>query len=212
MNAWWKITVGVCSVWGVLAFLAWGALPHNYQVVLDNPTVRVVRVTYQPHEKIAVHDHPRTPTVYVYLTDSGPVRFSHVESPPFDSTRAPLKAWTFRVSPGRLETHAVENLGDIPTVFLRVELKRVPLKFQENAFRFAKPIKLTQRGTTSEFWSKPFRIERIITGNEKPVEISDPDHPSLLIEMAEQGQVHWMEAHHQILLKPPSHVLRIVFS
>ena len=44
---------------------------------------------------------------------SGLVRFSHREEPAFTLIRSPEKAGTFRVSPGRLEKHEVENLGII---------------------------------------------------------------------------------------------------
>jgi hypothetical protein len=41
----------------------------------------------------------------------------------------------FRVSPGRLERHSVDNLSDLSSDFLRVELKHFPLGHLENAFR-----------------------------------------------------------------------------
>jgi hypothetical protein len=193
-------------------------LPQSYRLVFENSTVRVIRVSYAAHQRLPVHDHPRTPTIYVYLADSGPVRFSHMETPPFALVRPPEKAGTFRVSPGRLETHSVENLGNIPSEFLRIELKQVPLKFQENSFRGAKPFDLK----TSVFWSRPFRIERVVSVNGKPVEIGNPDHPSLIVVFSDEtddwktGQVYWMEAHRRIVIHSgselPSHVLRIVFA
>ncbi len=51
------------------------ALPKNYQLAFENDVVRVIRVHYGAHEKLLVHDHPKTPTIYVYLSDAGPVRF-----------------------------------------------------------------------------------------------------------------------------------------
>src|SRR5579884_3621909 len=107
-------------------------LPRNYRLDFENPIVRVVHVHYEPHEKLPVHKHSERPTVYVYLSDSGPVRYTHVEAHPFTMVRRALKAGTFRVSPGRLEKHEVENLGDIPTDYLRVELKQVPLGVQND--------------------------------------------------------------------------------
>ena len=102
-------------------------LPRNYHLVFENPCARGVDVKYAAHEKLPVHNHSDQPTIYVYLTDSGPVRFSHVEEHLFSLIRPSEAAGTFRVSPGRLEKHQVENLGDISTKFLRVELKQVPL-------------------------------------------------------------------------------------
>jgi hypothetical protein len=54
-----------------------GPLPTNYKTILTNPTFRVIYVHYGPHEKVPVHDHPDTPTIYVYLNDSSPVRIIH---------------------------------------------------------------------------------------------------------------------------------------
>lgn len=76
------------------------SLPNNYSLLLENQTVRVVKVSYAPHERLPLHDHARNPTVYVYLTDSGPVRFSHVEDHPFSLVRKPQSEGAFRISPG----------------------------------------------------------------------------------------------------------------
>jgi hypothetical protein len=62
-------------------------LPKNYRLLFENGCIRVIRVNYAPLEKLPVHDHPDRPTVYVYLNDSGPVRFSHVEEDPFSLVR-----------------------------------------------------------------------------------------------------------------------------
>jgi hypothetical protein len=36
-------------------------------------------VTFSPHDKLPVHQHPPTPTtVYVYVTDGGAIRFNRV--------------------------------------------------------------------------------------------------------------------------------------
>ena len=39
-------------------------LPKNYQTILDNSDVLVMRVHYGPHEKVPVHNHPAIPTVF----------------------------------------------------------------------------------------------------------------------------------------------------
>ncbi len=54
-------------------------LPPNYNTILENQTFRIIQVHYGPHEKVPIHDHPDTPTVYVYLNNSGPVRITHEE-------------------------------------------------------------------------------------------------------------------------------------
>ena len=53
--------------------------PDHYHLTFENEWVRATRVTYAPHDKAPVHAHPPTPTtVYVYVTDGGPIRFVHV--------------------------------------------------------------------------------------------------------------------------------------
>lgn len=106
-------------------------LPKNYWLEFEDASFKVIHVRYRPHEKVGMHDHSDSPTVYVYLSDSGPVRFEHAGKDTFDLTRAPLKTGQMRVSPGRLETHRVENLGDLQSDFLRVELKTLPLGLKD---------------------------------------------------------------------------------
>jgi hypothetical protein len=76
------------------------AFPKNYSLALDNDVVSVIRVHYGLHERIGVHDHSKFPTIYVYLSDSGLVRFEHDEQPGFKLTRPPTTMGAFRVSPG----------------------------------------------------------------------------------------------------------------
>src|ERR1700760_2120264 len=102
------------------------SLPQNYWLEFENPWVKVIHVRYPPHMKLEAHDHPPTPTLYVYLSDSGPVKLDHAGKDTFDLVRPPLKTGQMRISPGRLETHTVENLGDVQSDFLRVELKSLP--------------------------------------------------------------------------------------
>lgn len=215
---------------GLAAIFACGqdplaVLPKNYHLVYENQTVRVIDVFYAPHEKLPVHNHSDKPTVYVYLTDSGPVRFSHVEEHPFTLIRPPEKAGTFRVSPGRLEKHEVENLGDIPTEFLRVELKQVPLGFQNTSFRGRKPFDLTRSAISTEF-SGPFvKIQRIVAVPHDAIDIPQSNAPALLIAFSassvspgadlKRGEVLWVEPHHRVEVKSPggtaAHLLQISF-
>jgi len=95
--------------------------PRAYRPEFENARVRVTRVRYAPRERIASHDHPANPTVYVYLRDSGPVRFIHLGEEQFTLTRPAVKAGGFRLSKGAKETHTVESLTDQPTEYLRVE-------------------------------------------------------------------------------------------
>lgn len=147
-------------------------LPKNYRLLFENAAVRVEHVTYGPHEKLPVHDHPGSPTVYVCLTDSKPVRFTHIEAKAFTSTRPAETAGTFRVSPGRVEKHEVENTGDLPAEFLRVELRQIPLGFQSAAFRSPKVFNRTRRGATVEFSSPQFQIRRVVAVGSQATEVA----------------------------------------
>ena len=207
-------------------------LPHNYRLVYENDSVRVIDVVYQAHEKLPVHNHSDKPTVYVYLTDSGPVLFSHVEEHSFSLLRPPEKAGTFRVSPGRLERHAVENVGEIATEFLRVELKQVPLGFQGQSFRSSKSFDLTNSGVSTEFPGPFVKIQRVVAAGQETTEIKEPDSPALLIAISpaslrmadsagdaqtlNRGQVCWMKPNQECRVasasrRTPGHLLQIIF-
>ena len=97
--------------------------PRAYRRVFENERVRVTRVHYEPREKVPRHDHPDQATVFVYLRDSGPVRFVHTGDENFTLVRPPVRAGGFRLSRGLREQHVVESLTDVPTDFLRIELK-----------------------------------------------------------------------------------------
>ena len=101
-------------------------LPGNYSVELDNAYVRVTRASFTPRETVPVHLHPTYPTVYVYLTDGGRMRFIHI-TPSYTVERAPVRAGGIRYNRNwHDETHVIEYLGDEPTEYLRVEMKTVP--------------------------------------------------------------------------------------
>jgi hypothetical protein len=88
---------------------------------MENEWVRVVRVHYSPHEKTAVHDHPPTPTIYVYVTDGGRLKIGHDGEDPV--TRPPVKAGGIRYQKGVFERHEVEELDGVESQYLRIELK-----------------------------------------------------------------------------------------
>jgi quercetin dioxygenase-like cupin family protein len=48
--------------------------PKNYKVELENDLVRVVRVTYDPHEKTPMHEHQGNAAVIVVLQGGGRMR------------------------------------------------------------------------------------------------------------------------------------------
>ncbi len=209
------------------------AFPQNYRVVLENDAVSVIRVHYGPHEKVGVHDHSAYPTVYVYLSDSPPVRFIHDEQPPFTATRPPIKAGAFRVSPGRRERHSVENLGGTSADCLRVELKQVPLGGVK-PFRGDAPEALTSPLDKEEVDSPALKIERLVcVGSNSSYYFHPSAAPSLLAAftdaaivtakegvpssrrpgMISAGQVQWLDAATVLQVLPetgvPAYMLRI---
>ena len=92
-------------------------LPNNYRSIFDNSSVTVIYAHYGPYEKIPVHDHSSLSTVFVYLSDSGPVRIDHAEETPFSVIRPPTVKGSFRVAAGQAERHSIENLGDTSSDF-----------------------------------------------------------------------------------------------
>ncbi len=203
------------------------AYPANYKLIFDNAEIAVVRVHYGPHERLGVHNHSNYPTVYVYLNDSGEVRFSHDETPPFVMTRPAVQAGSFRVSPGRVERHTVENLSDQPSEYLRIELKRLPLRGTLHPQRVGAPTTLTP-GDTEEFQSSELTIHRIICQAGVTCAEGVSQNPILLVALApstitalpalattplQPGAVLWQEPSQALNVRAatqtPAHLLQI---
>lgn len=164
-------------------------LPNNYKLAFENPQVAVISAHYAPHEKLGVHDHSMVPTIYVYLSDSGPVRFSHYKEneSPYIAIRPPIKKGAFRISSGQIERHSVENLGDISSDFLRVELKQIPLGHSSDSFRGQAPLDLSKSSDQIEFQNADLTVERIVCVSGASCPISASATPSLIIGLAPAG-------------------------
>jgi hypothetical protein len=199
-------------------------LPNNYRLVFENEWVRVVRIHYGPHEKLPVHSHSQWATVYVYLSDSPAVQFRHIEKPAFTLTRPRQKAGAFRVSPGRIEVHEVENMGDRASDFLRIELKQIPLGVKNLFQRGAAPADLSVTRVAEEYVRPQLVIERAIVANHHAVNLDDAAIPSLVIAFSEvrlptetipAGGVHWLKPGVPIRVdnvdSSSAHLLRIKF-
>lgn len=91
---------------------------RHYKVELENDQVRVLRITYGPHEKSVMHEHPAS--VAVFLTD-GHVRFT---LPDGTSVAADVKAGEVQYNAGG--KHLPENVGDKAFELILVELKGKP--------------------------------------------------------------------------------------
>jgi hypothetical protein len=205
------------------------AFPKNYRLALDNDPVSVIRVHYGAHERIGVHDHSKFPTIYVYFSDSGSVLFEHDEKPPFRLTRPPTTIGAFRVSPGRIERHAVTNLSDTSSDFLRVELKQAPLNSSLKPFRGKAPESPLRNSRAIEYRAPEVDVQRIICEQGTPCHMAVSVSPSLLIafsplkivendaaergELMKNGDVRWVLDSHTVSMvaasDTPVHLLLI---
>ena len=89
--------------------------PKHYKVEFENDQVRVLRITYGPHEKSVMHDHPASQVIY--LTDAH-VKFALPGGKTEEQRgKAGQTAWALG---GK---HLPENLSDHPLEAVLVELK-----------------------------------------------------------------------------------------
>jgi hypothetical protein len=160
--------------------------PNHYRMVLENPWVRVVRVSYAPHETAPMHNHPQIPTIYVYITDSGPMTFLHSEGLALE--RRPLTAGGIRFNAGNLERHRVEYDGDIPTSYLRIELKTEPLDRLQPGRDIRRQRETAPPGENlfkTQFANGQVRIIRVICAPGKDCPTSEhPADPALVVAMS----------------------------
>jgi hypothetical protein len=162
------------------------ALPHAYKLQFENEWVRVVRVRYAPKEKLPAHEHTPTASAYVYLNDSGPVVFNHIDKDYGAVTRPATKAGSFRVYRGLQELHEVENKSDLPSEFLRVEFKTEPINdksLKGRYYREAYPA--GENFQKVQFENEQIRITRLVCAVGKKIDTStDASEPSLLIALS----------------------------
>ena len=211
----------------------------NYTLAFENSEVAVIRAHYGPHEKIPVHDHTSFSTVFVYLSDSGPVRINHQEagvdpqSAEASVTRPPTVRGAYRVAPGITERHSIENLSEQSSDFLRVELKQVSLMMKE-PFRGKAPQSLSVSEDVVELpvsgtQNPEVQIERIVCVGAEACAVKAEGAPSLVVaftsfamtsekthkrEIAEAGAVRWVPSGEGIRVKAEgdgaAHLLRVV--
>jgi hypothetical protein len=121
-----RLTILLAAAVMARAQQPYSALPRNYTLAFENDSVRISRVKYSPDDKLPVHSHPSVPTVYVYLTDGGRIRFIH-RTPNVTIVRDEVKRGQVRFNRNaQVETHETEYLGDATSEYLRVELKTAP--------------------------------------------------------------------------------------
>ncbi|HKQ75226.1 MAG TPA: hypothetical protein VJ810_16125 [Blastocatellia bacterium] len=160
--------------------------PQAYNLDFENDWVKVLRVRYAAKEKLPEHDHPPTGAAYVYLNDSGPVIFKHIGLSYGAITRPAVKARSFRLWYATKETHEVENTGDTPSDFLRIEFKTDPVnarslrgKFQPEEFPADENFQKVQ------FENEQIRATRLAIAPRKKLAVSTlANEPALLVALA----------------------------
>ena len=94
--------------------------PDHYTVEFENDMVRVLRISYGPHEKSVMHEHPAG--VAVILTDGQHWRFTLSDGTSREESGAPAGATIWADA----EKHQPENLTDKRHEVILVELKMPP--------------------------------------------------------------------------------------
>lgn len=210
------------------------AAPQAYKLQFENEWVKVTRVHYAPREKVVAHEHTPLASAYVYLNDGGPVVFNHLDKEYGAVTRPATKAGSFRVYKGIQEIHEVENKGDVPSEFLRVEFKTDPV--DEKTLRgkfFREQYPDGENFQKVQFENQQIRITRLVCAKGKKLDTStSADEPSLLLALMPAefrasvkgkpsklklglGQTEWIGVNQQRQLEnigeAPAELLRIDF-
>src|SRR5262245_25353911 len=185
--------------------------PSAYKLEFENDYVKVQRVHYAPHVKIPEHDHTAFGAAYVYLNDAGPVIFRHIGLSYGAVTRPAVKAGSFRLYKAVKETHEVENPGDTPSDFLRIEFKTGPAR-DPNTLRgkfFREDVPAGENFQKAQFENEQVRITRLICAAGKKCDyVANESEPGLFVALTAAhfkpaqgkpvklapGQTRWLEA------------------
>jgi mannose-6-phosphate isomerase-like protein (cupin superfamily) len=162
--------------------------PWAYKLQFENEWVRVIRVHYEPREKLPAHAHTKWPCVYVYLNDGGPVIFRHKDWDHPELTRPATKAGSFRVSPTSAvnEIHEVDNPNDTPSDFLRVEFKTEPVGRESLRGRFYREAyPANENYSKIQFENEQIRVTRLACAPRKILEVAaGSSEPALFVSLS----------------------------
>jgi len=177
-------------------------LPKNYRVQFENAWVKVTSVRYEPLQKLPGHAHTPNPAAYVYLNDGPPVIFRHVGGSA--ATRAATTAGTVRVYRGLEEVHEVENTGNAPSEFLRVEFKTLGASPETLRGKFARPADTKSPVTHLEH--QQVRLTRLWVPASGSLDLGSAPQPALIIALASDGgaragQERWVPASTDVTLQ-----------
>jgi hypothetical protein len=189
------VSAGLFVLCAIVAAGAQG-LPSNYELQFENAWVRVTEVRYAPLEKVAAHSHTPYPSAYVYLNEGPPVIFKHVGGKGMAATRAATKAGAFRVYKGLEEIHEVENTGNAPSEFLRVELKTAPMEPGRFVGKFERPAK-PSADPVVHFDHPQVRVSRVWVAPGQSIEVAAAGEPVLMIALVagaglDAGESKWI--------------------
>jgi hypothetical protein len=169
-------------------------LPDSYRLELENEWVRVVHVRYAPHAKLPAHDHPTVPTAFVYLNDAGPVLFKHIGLSYGVIGRPATVAGAIRLARAVQEVHEVENPGDTPSEFLRVEFKRMPLDTPLRGRYYPETHPPGENFAKLHFENEYLRLTRRACAPDVPCALAAAaDTPALVVTLA-LGSAQWLAA------------------
>jgi hypothetical protein len=159
--------------------------PQAYKLDFENDWVKVLRVHYAAKEKIPEHDHPATAAAYIYLNDSGPVIFKHIGLSYGAITRPAVKARAFRLWYAVKETHEVENTGDTPSDFVRVEFKTEPVNARSLHGKFQPEDYATDENYQKvQFENEQIRATRLAVAPRKKLALSTAaNEPALMVAL-----------------------------
>jgi quercetin dioxygenase-like cupin family protein len=156
-------------------------LPQAYKRVLENEWVKVVRVHYEPNEKLPSHDHTESAAAYVYLNNGGPVIFTHDYGA---ATRPATREGSFRLYRAIKETHTVENTSALPSDFLRVEFKTEPLEANRLNGRYHRePNPTGELFEKTQFENAQIRATRYVLPPGKTMELAALAEPALFVAL-----------------------------
>jgi peptidoglycan/xylan/chitin deacetylase (PgdA/CDA1 family) len=176
--------------------------PGNYHFVFENEWARATRVTFSPHDRLLVHQHPPTPTtVYVYVTDGGAIRFNHVTGDNvagLNIVRKPVLAGGIRFAHGAPETHTVEYLGDAPSEYARIELRTEPIDRPVRDVRLPpEPADLSKSSRSVRFENGQVRIVHVICAAGEACPASEhAGDPAVVVTISgpRRGEIEWSPA------------------
>jgi hypothetical protein len=159
--------------------------PESYKLEFENDWVRVMRVRYGPFAKLPEHYHTERPAAYVYLNDSGPVIFKHIDLPYGAVKRPAVKAGSFRLYRAVKEVHSVENTTEVPSEFLRVEFKTEPVN--QNSLKgkfYRETVAPGENLRKVQFENEQIVVERLVIAPKKSMDVStNATQPILLVAL-----------------------------